>query len=181
MWKRTDRKYTLTGKELFWSVFPRKRQRRKAGLWISQPLTGEQGEALDSESLPTAKMQSQEYDPDLENIPEVTGLNVTSVTVGESLTTEHTEIFRKPGGADPSAGPVQPLAGAGGDHRRTGDDPSLFREYSYPSGNRRLSGGENHKAFRHPAAAGRDVGRTPSGGCGRAKRRCGIFQGYPGK
>ena len=86
-------KVYFDGKGIVLECISREETEAESGIVDSQPLTGEQGETLDSESLPTAKMQSQEYDPDLENIPEVTGLNVTSVTVGESLTTEHTEIF----------------------------------------------------------------------------------------
>ena len=86
-------KVYFDGKGIVLECISQEETEAESGTVDSQPLTGEQGEALDSESLPTAKMQSQEYDPDLENIPEVTGLNVTSVTVGESLITEHTEIF----------------------------------------------------------------------------------------
>lgn len=57
--------------------------------------TQEQGEALDSESLPTARVDVEEYDPNLEDIPEVTGLNVTAAVVGEQLPVEHTEIFEE--------------------------------------------------------------------------------------
>lgn len=55
--------------------------------------TENQGEALDSESLPTARVAAEEYDPDLEDIPVVTGLNVTAAVVGEQLPVDHTEIF----------------------------------------------------------------------------------------
>ena len=58
-----------------------------------QPLTGEQGEVLDSESIPTARARSEEYDPDLENIPQVTGLDVMAAVVGERLSVENEEIF----------------------------------------------------------------------------------------
>lgn len=54
-----------------------------------------QTEILDSETLPSAQASAEEYRPNLDDIPLVTGLGESSVKVGEQITVKDTGIFER--------------------------------------------------------------------------------------
>lgn len=51
------------------------------------------GEVLDSEAISTAKVGTEEFEPDLEEIPRVTGLDQTAPEVGKQMEVSDSEIF----------------------------------------------------------------------------------------